>query len=337
MAARRGAIAQSMSKLDVAINATSNTIQYRVVSSEFLDAWNEQPRLEMNDNELEKLVRTVLARGVIQPLIVTPNADNTRFQVIAGNRRLEAVRRAEKIKNDTKGENEPHEHLMVPVVVRRDLINDPQKQLELAYMENESRESLSPIERLNAVVQLLKGRFGLKDSNLEMRLNEYRRMDRKELKPTKEYTLALAYLQELGFNDFNSFLANSWRLPRLPAEVLSMVNTRRLSQRVALVFVPYAQTHPELVLKVAQEAAEKELPAERVRAILKERAGNKTPNGSYPKIITAGKTIISNAQILRKRLNSPDLRLKKGVNESDALEKLRRANEALEEAQALFD
>ncbi len=87
-----------------------------------------QPRTSFDEAPLAELAASIREYGIIQPLLVT-KADNGRYQLVAGERRL----RAAKLAGFTK----------VPAIERT---FDEQKKLEVAIIENIQRENLSPIE-----------------------------------------------------------------------------------------------------------------------------------------------------------------------------------------------
>lgn len=88
-----------------------------------------QPRKEFTDEELDELARSIEENGLLQPLVVRPSAEEDRFELVAGERRLRAVRRL--------GWKE------VPARVRP---VDDRALLVLALVENLQREGLSPLE-----------------------------------------------------------------------------------------------------------------------------------------------------------------------------------------------
>lgn len=94
-----------------------------------------QPRSQIADEDLEGLTASIAARGVIEPIVVRPQAG--RFQIIAGERRWRAARLAG-LKR-------------VPVVVRD--ASDEDVGL-LALVENLQREDLNPIEEALAFRRL---------------------------------------------------------------------------------------------------------------------------------------------------------------------------------------
>lgn len=97
-----------------------------------------QPRQTFKENELEELAASIREHGIIQPLIVVPAAGG-KFTLVAGERRLQAARRAGLLR--------------VPVVVRT--AGDEQL-LELALIENIQRSDLNPIEEAQAFHQLVR-------------------------------------------------------------------------------------------------------------------------------------------------------------------------------------
>lgn len=86
-----------------------------------------QPRQHFSESSLNDLVESIREHGIIQPLIVTKNANG--YELIAGERRLRSAK--------ILGLKE------VPVIVRE---ANEQKKLEIAIIENLQREDLNPVE-----------------------------------------------------------------------------------------------------------------------------------------------------------------------------------------------
>jgi ParB family chromosome partitioning protein len=97
-----------------------------------------QPRGAVDDTKLEELTRSVASHGVIQPIIVRQVGD--RFQIIAGERRWRAARRAGLLR--------------VPIVVKEVAPGREQSILEMALIENIQRENLNPIDEALAYRRL---------------------------------------------------------------------------------------------------------------------------------------------------------------------------------------
>jgi len=101
-----------------------------------------QPRTQMDDAALEDLAASIREHGVMQPILVRP-IDGGRFEIVAGERRWRAAKRA--------GLSS------VPALVKA--IPD-QSALALALIENIQREDLNPLEQANGIHRLI-SEFGL--------------------------------------------------------------------------------------------------------------------------------------------------------------------------------
>jgi ParB family chromosome partitioning protein len=66
--------------------------EFRRISVELLDEPQLQARIEIDDVELDELCRSIRELGLIEPLVVKPKPDG-RFEIVAGHRRLLALRR----------------------------------------------------------------------------------------------------------------------------------------------------------------------------------------------------------------------------------------------------
>jgi len=95
-----------------------------------------QPRRHFAEEALAELAASIAARGVIQPVIVTPYG-NGQWRLVAGERRWRAAQRAQL-----------HQ---IPAIVR-DL--DDGEVTALALIENLQREDLNPIEEARAYHRL---------------------------------------------------------------------------------------------------------------------------------------------------------------------------------------
>ncbi len=89
-----------------------------------------QPRYEFREEDIDNLAQSILDKGVLQPLVITP-AGEGKYQLIAGERRLRAAKKAGLT--------------TVPVVVRTNVSD--QDKAELALIENIQRQNLNAIER----------------------------------------------------------------------------------------------------------------------------------------------------------------------------------------------
>jgi ParB family chromosome partitioning protein len=98
-----------------------------------------QPRKNFDEANLEDLTNSIKERGMIQPIIVRrSNNENSKFEIIAGERRWLAAQRAG-IHN-------------VPVVITE---ADDLKSLEFAIVENVQRHDLNPLEEAQGYKRLI--------------------------------------------------------------------------------------------------------------------------------------------------------------------------------------
>lgn len=114
-----------------------------------------QPRERFDESSLDELTVSVRELGILQPLLVRETAEQ-RYELVAGERRLRAARRA--------GLTE------VPVLV---VETDETGSLERAIVENLHREDLNPIEEAVAYRDLIEER-GLTQEALGERLGRNR-------------------------------------------------------------------------------------------------------------------------------------------------------------------
>ncbi len=95
-----------------------------------------QPRKHFDDEKLVQLSDSIKQHGIIQPIIV--KKDNSRYTIIAGERRWRAAKLAGLSK--------------VPVLVK-EFTN--RQVMEVALIENLQREDLNPIEEADAFMHLM--------------------------------------------------------------------------------------------------------------------------------------------------------------------------------------
>jgi ParB family chromosome partitioning protein len=117
----------------------------------------DQPRRMFSDDNLSELAASILAKGIIQPLIVrkSPKVPDT-YEIVAGERRWRAAQLAQL-----------HE---LPVLVRE---FDDVEVLEVAIIENIQRLDLNPVEEAAGYKQLM-DKFGHTQEKLAEALSKSR-------------------------------------------------------------------------------------------------------------------------------------------------------------------
>lgn len=114
-----------------------------------------QPRKDFNEEALAQLADSIRTHGILQPLLVRPQA-NGSYQLIAGERRWRAARMA--------GLSE------VPVVIREMENNEA---AELSLIENLQREDLNPIEEALGYQELME-QYGMTQEQVAQRMGKSR-------------------------------------------------------------------------------------------------------------------------------------------------------------------
>ena len=107
------------------------------ISPALLSPNPNQPRVNFSEESLEDLASSMRSQGVLQPLLVRPGKEAGQYEIIAGERRWRAARRA--------GLES------VPVIVRE---LDDNEAMIVALIENIQREDLNPVEEARGFLQI---------------------------------------------------------------------------------------------------------------------------------------------------------------------------------------
>ncbi|MEY4656833.1 MAG: chromosome partitioning protein ParB [Actinomycetota bacterium] len=108
------------------------------ISVSSIDPNPNQPRIHFDEDSLAELSASIKAIGLLQPVLVRPSSTPDRFELIAGERRWRASKRA--------GLS------TIPAIVR---VTDDVSSVEQALVENLHRQDLTPLEEAAAYQQLL--------------------------------------------------------------------------------------------------------------------------------------------------------------------------------------
>ena len=151
MTNKRGGLGRG---LDALLETKEVGVQTVSVSS--LSPNRFQPRSDFDDVGMEELTESIRQQGIVQPVVVTPAADD-QFTIIAGERRWRAAQRA--------GLDE------IPVIVKE--VDDDRQLLELALVENLQRADLNAIEEAEAFRSLQQA-FGLSQEQIGIQVGRSR-------------------------------------------------------------------------------------------------------------------------------------------------------------------
>jgi ParB family chromosome partitioning protein len=114
----------------------------RKLPLDLLQRGQYQPRVDMRQESLEELAKSIRSQGVVQPIVVRPigNTGGTqRYEIIAGERRWRAAQLAELQE--------------IPAVIRDVADEDA---IAMALIENIQREDLNPLEESRALDRLIR-------------------------------------------------------------------------------------------------------------------------------------------------------------------------------------
>jgi ParB family transcriptional regulator, chromosome partitioning protein len=106
------------------------------IDLDLIEPNSEQPRTRFTEENLEELTQSIRANGIVQPIVVRRH--NSKYQIVAGERRWRAAQRA---------------GLQKISAIVKDVSDD--KLLELALIENIQRQELNPIEEARAYKNLI--------------------------------------------------------------------------------------------------------------------------------------------------------------------------------------
>ncbi|MBQ1367867.1 MAG: ParB/RepB/Spo0J family partition protein [Firmicutes bacterium] len=134
-----------------------NPVQAAVVLLDIrkIDPDSAQPRKNFDDEALEELADSIKAHGILQPLIVQKK-DEDRYQIIAGERRWRAAKKAGIME--------------IPALVKE---YAPEEMLEISLIENIQRENLNPVEEAKAYRRLVE-EYSLKQEEIAKRVGKNR-------------------------------------------------------------------------------------------------------------------------------------------------------------------
>ena len=117
-----------------------------------------QPRMHFDEETLAELAASIREIGVLQPILVrtVDGPGDARFELIAGERRLRAAKRAGLA--------------VIPAIIRT---SDDLGSVEKALVENLHRQDLTPLEEASAYQQLIED-FGLTHEQIAGRVGKSR-------------------------------------------------------------------------------------------------------------------------------------------------------------------
>jgi ParB family transcriptional regulator, chromosome partitioning protein len=142
-------------KIPAPIPARSSGTGTQDVAVDLIDPNPYQTRRRIKEDSLNELADSIRTSGVVQPVVLRPGP-NGRFQVVAGERRWLASKKAGKA--------------TIPAVLRQ--VSNEQA-MEITIIENLQREDLNPMEQARAFERLSR-EFGLTQEQIASRTGKDR-------------------------------------------------------------------------------------------------------------------------------------------------------------------
>lgn len=206
---KRTALGRGLSALMPEQNGNGGNEELREIEIDQIEPNTEQPRTRFVESALDELTQSIRENGIVQPIVV--RRKNTGFEIVAGERRWRAAKRAGLEK--------------VPAVIRE--INDD-KMLELALIENIQRQELNPLEEAKAYKKLIET-LGLTQEMVATRVG-------------KDRTFITSYLRLLKLPDDIQKLVEEEKISVGHARALLMADNVDLQRRAARQILDLALT-----------------------------------------------------------------------------------------------
>lgn len=191
-----------------------------------------QVRREFPVDAHRALVENVrLQGGVIEPVIVNLSAGDSKYLIVAGERRLRAVQELQE-EYEAAGDVESAEkYSFVPALIYQDLTFEQIREMQLS--ENLLREDLTDLEEALALADLLAVRLGVEASEVPSVLERLEKEARGARQKREGHDEQLRVVEET----FAAFSSITWRtfvkrrlhLFRLPEDVLAAVRAGRIT------------------------------------------------------------------------------------------------------------
>jgi len=176
----------------------------------------QQPRRYFDPEKMEQLVLSIKEHGILEPLLVRSLEDLGKYELVAGERRYRAAKKA--------GLTE------IPVVIRN--LSDEQA-IQIALVENLQREDLNPVEETEGVLQLLSLKLQMPTSDVPKLLyrmqHEAKGNVAHNVMGSDEGIAVQSVFVALGTMTWESFVNNRLPLLNLPQDVLEALRQGKIA------------------------------------------------------------------------------------------------------------
>lgn len=198
---------------------TTNTVRTTIthsfeISLNKINPNEEQPRTIFDEESIEELASSIKRLGVIQPITVR-EIDGGRYQIISGERRYRASKKAGLSK--------------IPAYVRK--VNDSDL-LEMALVENIQREELGALEIAFTLKRLVE-ELGLTQENLSLSIGKRRSTVANYLRLLTLSPLVQQALKDNQITMGHAKVIAGYQIDKDQEELLEVIIAKKLSVRAA--------------------------------------------------------------------------------------------------------
>ena len=238
-----------------AFGTTGQNTPQIVVSVSDIVLPESQPRKYFDEEGIKSLSYSIKENGLLQPLVVRRLPSGREYELIAGERRLRALKHA-KIGR-------------VPVIVMD--VNDAESR-KLQLVENLQREDLNPLEETLATLELIVEEIGgsiTKAKALLYGIRDKKTGHRAHGNVTMQEVVAVeAIFNQIGKFSIESFIRNRLPLLNLPNDVLSAVKAGDIAYTKAIEIGKKLKENEELRAQVLQRAITEKLSLREIKQLI---------------------------------------------------------------------
>jgi ParB family transcriptional regulator, chromosome partitioning protein len=217
----------------------------------------EQPRRYFAPDQMEQLITSIKAYGILEPLIVRPLA-NGNYELVAGERRLRAAKAIGLIE--------------VPIVMRN--FSDAEA-YEVALLENLQRDDLNPIDETEGLLYLLCQTLKYSKDEIVSLLNRAANAKRRNVELTNDESKGIEIIDQLfkkiGRLNRESFRTNRLPLLNMPEDVLVILRQGELEYTKAKAIAKLG--NPEQRKLLMEEAHTNSLSLTQIKEKIQELQG----------------------------------------------------------------
>lgn len=230
-----------------------------------------QPRRYFDPEKMAQLVDSVRTHGILQPLLVRPQANG--YELVAGERRFRAAQAVGL--------------LNVPVIIK-DLSDEAAR--KLALIENLQREDLNVLEETEGILRLLALTLNQEDeatvSLLYRMNNEAKGLANQNVLVSPSAQQVIQLFANIGTLSWESFVSTRLPLLKLPPEILEVLRNGEIAYTKAVAIAKVSEENVRK--KLLEEAIANQWSLSQIKEQISHIDRNQTkelPKASYDEVV----------------------------------------------------